>query len=74
VSAQKSIKVGDSFTRITQSVDITRTVIRLEGMYVIFSTTHSEPGRKVLPERKSALESFADWANKADKYENKHHK
>jgi hypothetical protein len=62
---------GDSFTQFRSNVDVTRTVERLDGMYVIFSISYSKPTHNCrdLTGQRLAMEVFMDWANKADKQE-----
>jgi hypothetical protein len=63
------ISPGDSFTHFKSSVDITRTVEGFEGMYVVFSVTYSDPSHscKNMARQKLSIETFMNWANKADR-------
>lgn len=63
------LKIGDSFTRFMRDVDVTRTVESIDGMYVIYSIVYSKPSsaRKNLTGQRLSMDTFMDWANKADK-------
>jgi hypothetical protein len=65
------LEPGDSFTIFRREADVTRTVERLDGMYVFFSITYSKTSnnRRNLTNQKLSLDSFMDWVNKADKHQ-----
>ncbi len=66
-----TFKAGDSFTLQTRSYDVTRTINEMDGMYVLFTTSYSKNGKECKPpvDGRLSLESFSDWAYKADKNE-----
>lgn len=62
-----AFKVGDSFTRRNRSYDVTRTILSVEGLYITYQVSYSPPNKPVPPPQRASLDSFADWANRADK-------
>jgi hypothetical protein len=70
--AAQSFKVGDSYTTLMAHSEVTRVITGLEGYYVLYRTVRNRSGKITeVGEQRAALDSFAQWASRSDKYESK---